>query len=124
MESQHQKWVTVSYLAAAALFGYIVFSMSGKVVSFYDLEVKIRNIGLILRVASVLLGVLVFIVLSRNDDVNQFMNEVMTELSRVAWPTQKETASSTFVVIVMVLISGTVLGLLDFVWIQMLKRIL
>ena len=124
MESQHQKWVTLSYLAAAVLFGYVVFTMAGKLVSFYDLEVKIRNIGLILRVSSAALGVLLFVILYRHDDANQFMNEVMTELSRVSWPSQKETTSSTFIVIVMVLVSGTVLGLLDFLWVQLLKRVL
>ncbi len=124
MESQHQKWVTLSYLTVAGLFGYLVFSMGGKLASFYDLEAKIRNIDLILRAASAVLGALLFVILYRHDEVNQFMNEVMAELGRVAWPTQKETASSTFVVIVMVLISGTVLGLLDFVWIQLLKRVL
>jgi preprotein translocase subunit SecE len=124
MESQHQKWVTLSYLAVAALFGYVVFSLAGKLVGFYDLEVKFRNISTILRVGSAVLGVLMFFFLTRRDDTNQFMNEVMTELSRVSWPTQKETTSSTFIVIVMVLVSGTVLGLLDFLWIQVLKRVL
>ena len=90
----------------------------------YDLEVKVRNIDLILRTSSAALGALLFVILYRHDEVNQFMNEVMAELSRVAWPTQKETGSSTFIVIVMVLISGTVLGLLDFLCVQVLKRIL
>lgn len=124
MESQHQKWVTLSYLAAAVLFGYIVFAMAGKLVGIYDLEVKIRNINTIIRVVSGVLGVLLFAYLYRKEEANQFMNEVMTELSRVAWPTQKETTSSTLIVIVMVLISGTVLGLLDFLWVQVLKRVL
>jgi preprotein translocase subunit SecE len=124
MESQHQKWVNLSYLAIAILFGYLVFSFSGKIVGAYDLEARIRNIDLILRGVAILAGALLFIGLYRNDRTNQFMNEVVVELSRVTWPTQKDTSSATMIVIVMVLISGMVLGFLDYCWIQLLKWVL
>jgi len=124
MENQHQKWVNLSYLAVAILFGYLVFSSTGKLVGAYDLETRVRNIDLFLRIGSVLAGALVFIGLYRNEKANQFMNEVVAELSKVGWPTQKETSSATLIVIVMVVVSGMVLGLLDYFWVQILKWIL
>jgi len=124
MESQHQKWVNLSYLAVAILFGYIVFSMAGKIIGAYDLEARVRNIELILRGISVVAGAILFIGLYRHEQANQFMNEVMVELSRVAWPTQKDTTSATLVVIIMVVISGMILGFLDYCWIQLLKWVL
>jgi len=124
MENQHQKWVNLSYLAVAILFGYLVFSSTGKLVGAYDLETRVRNIDLFLRIGSVLAGALVFIGLYRNEKANQFMTEVVEELSRVAWPTQKETSSATMVVIVMVVVSGMALGFLDYIWVQLLKGIL
>lgn len=124
MESQHQKWVNLSYLALAILFGYLIFSFAGKIVGAYDLEVRIRNIDLVLRGLAVLAGGLLFVGLYRSEQANQFMNEVVVELSRVTWPTTKDTSSATMIVIVMVLISGIVLGLLDYCWIQLLKWVL
>lgn len=124
MESQHQKWVNLSYLLAAVLLGYIVFSAAGKVVAAYDLETRVRNVEFILRGISIAAGALLFIGLYRNEQTNQFMNEVVVELSRVVWPTQKDTTSATFIVIVMVVISGVILGLLDLVWIRLMKWIL
>jgi preprotein translocase subunit SecE len=124
MESQYQKWVNLSYLMLAVLFGYIVFSAAGKIVGAYDLETRVRNIELILRGASFIAGAILFLILYRHDQVNQFMNEVMAELARVTWPTQKDTTSATFIVIVMVVISGIVLGLLDYCWVQLLKWVL
>ncbi len=124
MESQFQKWVNLSYLAVAILVGYIVFSVSGKIVGAYDLEVRFRNIELILKGVSAVLGLIVFMVLYRHEQANQFMNEVMVELSRVTWPTQKDTSSATAVVIVMVVVSGMILGLLDYFWIQVVQWIL
>ena len=124
MESEHQKWVNLSFLAAAILFGYIIFSTTGKIVGAYDLEARVRNIDLVLRGTSAIAGVILFLVLYKNEQANQFMNEVIVELSRVTWPTQRDTRSATIVVIVMVLISGVVLGLLDYCWVQLLKWIL
>ncbi|OFZ85855.1 MAG: preprotein translocase subunit SecE [Bdellovibrionales bacterium RIFOXYD1_FULL_55_31] len=51
------------------------------------------------------------------------MNEVMMELSRVSWPTQKETSSATMVVVIMVMISGMVLGFLDYLWTELLRLV-
>jgi preprotein translocase subunit SecE len=124
MESQYQKWVNLSFLAAAALLGYIIFALSLKVVGIYDLESRVRSIDLIVRGVSLSVGAILFLVLYKNDQANQFMNEVMVELSRVTWPTQKETTSATFIVIVMVLISGVILGLLDYLWVALLKMVL
>jgi len=124
MESQHQKWVNLSFLFAAILLGYIVFSFSGKIVAIYDLETRVRNVELVLRGISLLAGALLFFGLYRSERTNQFMNEVVVELTRVIWPTPRDTVSATFVVIVMVLISGIILGLLDYVWIQLMKWVL
>ena len=124
MENQNQKWVNLSYLAASSLLAYIVFLTLDRVVGIYDLETRVRNIEIILRVVSALVGVIFFVALYRNEKSNQFMNEVVVELSRVTWPTQKETGSATFIVIVMVIISGMVLGLLDYFCIQLMTWIL
>jgi len=124
MENQHQKWVNLSYLALSALIGYVVFSLLLRIVGSYDLEARIRNINLMVQIGSVLLAGLLFVILFRNDKVNQFMNEVVLELSRVTWPSAKDTGSATVVVIVMVVISGMILGLLDYCWTQLLKWVL
>ena len=123
MESQHQKWVNISYLAVAALLGYVVFSFGLKLAGVYDLETRVRSIDLVIRIASIVVGGLAFLLLFRNEKANTFMNEVVLELSRVTWPTQKETTNATIITIVMVLISGMVLGLLDYVWTKLLQWI-
>ena len=119
--SQYQKWVNLSYLVLAVIVGYIVFQLSAKTVGIYDLETRLHNVDLIVRGISVAVAGILFFVLYRNDQANQFMNEVMVELSRVTWPTQKETSSATMIVIIMVIISGVVLGLLDYLWTTLLK---
>lgn len=124
MESNFQKWVNLSYLVVAVLLGYIVFSLGAKLIGVYDLEARVRNAELILRGISVTAAAILFISLYRNEGANQFMNEAMVELSRVTWPTQKETTSGTVVVIIMVIFSGLFLGFLDYLWTNLLKWVL
>jgi preprotein translocase SecE subunit len=123
MESQYQKWVNLSYLALAALVGYIVFALSFKAVGAWDLEARVHNVELIVRGFSLLVGGLLFLILWKNQKSNQFMNEVVNELVRVTFPTPKETMNATVVVIVMVLVSGLILGLFDYICTVLLKWI-
>ncbi|MGK5084799.1 preprotein translocase subunit SecE [Bdellovibrionota bacterium FG-1] len=123
MESQYQKWVNTSYLALAVLVGYVVFSAGLHLGGAFDLEARIRNFDLVVRGLSVLAGLILFMAMYRHQRANQFMNEVMTELARVTWPTQKETTSATFVVIIMVVLSGMFLGFLDYIWTALLKMV-
>lgn len=124
MESQHQKWVTISYIAVAALVAYVFSALAFQLAGTFDWEAKLRNIDVVIPVASIVVGAILFFVLYRNDRTNQFMNEVVVELSRVTWPSQKETVSATIVVLIMVLISGLILGALDYLWTVLLQWIL
>jgi preprotein translocase subunit SecE len=124
MENQNQKWVNLSYLAVSVLTAFIVFTLSMKPTSAYDLESRVRSIEMILRISSLVIGALLFVGLYRNEKVNQYMNEVVVELSRVTWPNQKETTSGTIVVIIMVLLSAGVLWLFDSIWSYLIQWIL
>ena len=52
----------------------------------------------------------------RSDHTNQYLNEVVQELSKVTWPTQKETVISTGVACVLVVFSALVLLGYDSLW--------
>lgn len=121
MESQRQKYVNLSFVAAAALLSFVVFELASTVAGAYDLEARVQDIDLIIRGVSVLLGLILFVGLWRNDSANQFMNEVVAELSRVTWPTSNDTFKATIVVMIMVLISGLFLGGMDSLWTWGLK---
>lgn len=67
------------------------------------------------------IGIAVFIVMFRSEKVNTFTNEVITELSKVAWPNRKETALSTGVVSVLVAICSVILFGFDMIWGALVK---
>ncbi len=124
MENQTQKWVNLSFIAVAAMLGALVFWTFQNMTGYLDLESKIKKLQIVIPVVSILSGLVVFAILAFNKQANTFMNEVVTELSKVTWPTHKEVSSGTFITIVMVLISGVILGLLDYVWTLVMTWIL
>lgn len=124
MENRYQKWVILSYLSVSILFGVLFFYGALQLTSSLDLETRIKQFDLWVWGVSVFLTLVMFVILFRNHQANEFLNEVISELAKVTWPTQKETTSATFIVIIMVLISGMVLGLLDYLWTWLLKKVI
>ena len=52
----------------------------------------------------------------RHPKVNRLAIEVVTELSKVTWPTRKELSASTVVVIVVSVVASIILGVFDLIW--------
>jgi preprotein translocase subunit SecE len=54
--------------------------------------------------------------LYRNERTRDLVTDVVTELSKVTWPSRKETYASTIVVVITSLIAAAIIGAFDFVW--------
>lgn len=52
----------------------------------------------------------------RHPRLNMLAKEIATELSKVTWPTRKETSAFTVTVVVTTIIAATILGLFDMFW--------
>jgi preprotein translocase subunit SecE len=121
---QTQKWVNLGLLfSSAALFIFV----SRLVGMGWDLarlpipaEWPVEPVYLIGFVAAVAVGVMT----RRNEAANTFFNEVVLELSRVTWPTRKETVASAGVVVVLIAICAVILFLIDSLWGTMIRGIL
>lgn len=72
---------------------------------------------------AVIVAVAVFIVLKKQPKVNEFSDQVITELSKVTWPPRKETLLSTIVVVVMVAICAVILFGFDTLWGTLVKML-
>lgn len=117
MENQYQKVVSVSYLVLAALVAFLALVAMMKLSTTYDFESRIKSAELLIRIASVGIGGLVFFVLYSNTTANTFMNEVAVELlTKVTWPTSKDTVQATIVVMIAVVFSGVMLALFDWIF--------
>jgi preprotein translocase SecE subunit len=124
MENQRQKWVNLILLASGLLVAAIAFVGLTKISAVYNLESSVKSIDLIIRFGSIALGAALGFGLYLNDQSNAFLNEVVLEMSRVTWPTSKETTNATIWVVLFVLIAGAILGAFDSLWAWIMRMIL
>jgi len=120
----NQKWVNLSYIAAAALIAFILFVAANKLSVLMDFDGRIRSLDKIIMGASALVGLGIFLGFSKSSLVNNFMNEVVSEFGKVTWPTRDETLKATIAVLIAVTIAGVVLWLVDSLWIYLLSFII
>lgn len=113
------RYVNLSFVVIGLLLYVIlgevfasVFGIFGSSVNFAVLGSKFRLAQLLALVASV--GVAIW--LRRNDKIHSYAMEVGSELSKVTWPTWKDTKRATLVVIITTLVLSGILGLMDVIW--------
>jgi len=113
------RYVNLSFVVIGLLLYVIlgeffasVFGIFGSSVNFAVLGSKFRLAHLLALAASA--GVAIW--LRRNDKIHGYAMEVGSELSKVTWPTWKDTKRATLVVIVTTLILSGILGLMDVIW--------
>jgi len=124
MEEGREKWVMMSFIAGGLLVAYILSSSIYLASGYFDLEARFRHFDWMVRGLSFGAGLITFIALGKMEVTNQYMHEVVAELSRVTWPTMLETRAATVMVVIMVLIAGFLLGVLDSVWTNVLDGLL
>ena len=104
-------------LIILCVFLYLVASQIAELV-FDWLEIATTRDYLLTfsEIASIVFCALVFVFARRSKRLTGFLNEAVNELSKVSYPTKKESGQSAVVVIVMVGIATLFLALFDSVW--------
>jgi preprotein translocase subunit SecE len=106
-----ERWVQLAFMVAALLLVWVYDHLINAVwYLFADPSETIATVG------AVFLGIVTAIALYRHKPSYSLTHEVAEELSKVTWPTRKETSSSTVVVVVASIIAAFVLFMFDTVW--------
>lgn len=115
-QSGSNKTITVSFMFAGILIGIfaavLMETLAAVTTGGFG---RFVSQDLVRHGLPVVLGFAVFIFLQTNKGIHDWAGEVVMELSRVVWPSRKDTTAMTIVVCVMVLLSGAVFGILDMV---------
>lgn len=116
-----QKTVSLIYLAC----GFVGWLLFREIVSTIWVALRIpQAIDWIVAPPDLIaaaVGIAIFVLLLRNAKVNEFTNEVITELAKVVWPDRKETVLSTGVVSVLVGLCSIIFFLFDMLWGTLVK---
>lgn len=120
MDSQNRKFTILSLLVFSGICGYVLYLALDLVAGifrfadpdfFLGLSWTMVNAGL-----SSLGGIGLFLSLVLRNQVVEFLDDVFSEVKKTTWPNFQETASSTLVVLIMVLIAACLFLLMDFLW--------
>lgn len=106
-----ERWVQLAYMVAALtlvwLYDHLIYAVW---YLFTDPNESVVTL------CSVVAGIVTSLVLYRHKPTYTLTHDIAEELSKVTWPTRKETSSSTVVVVVASIIAAFVLFLFDTVW--------
>jgi len=105
------RYVHMGFFAAWLVLTYVLMKLITAVWTY----VMATNDLLIATIAIVIAGggtVYAY----KHKRLNQLSKEVATELSKVTWPTRKETSAFTVTVIITSIIAALILGLYDMLW--------
>ena len=107
----NERWVQLTFVAGALLLVWLYDHIISAI--WYLFADPSESVVTSL---SVLAGTITAGVLYRNRTSYTMTHDVVEELSKVTWPTRKETSSSTIVVVVASIIAAFVLFMFDTVW--------
>ena len=124
MEKDNSKIMTVGFVCAAIVTGIVIEVLFEALAASFGVVAGWRSQDVVRHGVPIAFGFVVFVSLQFNSKVKVWADEVILEVKKVVWPSQKDTTSMTVVVCMMLLIAGVVLGAFDFVSGQIIKALL
>ena len=123
MEKSFNKIITVSFLLTAAISGYVV-SVLIKVLGAWGTFARVSHNPVVQHGVPVAVGVAVFLYMVLTPKVRGWAGEVVLEISKVVWPSVKDTRALTIVVCFIVLLAAIIFWVFDIVSSQLIEFIL
>ncbi len=119
-----KKIITLSFLAAAALTFVVVNVLFKAFADAFGVVQKLYSNAVASHGLPIVLAVVVFAVLQFNPKIITWAEDVIMEVSKVVWPSRKDTIAMTLVVCVFVLVSSVLLIGIDLVARQLVQFII
>ena len=115
MDKDNGKIILVCFVLSGVLASVVIRILMETLAASWGTFARFYVQESVQHVVPVAVGFITFAALQLNKKVRVWMDEVVTEVSKVVWPTKKDTTAMTTVTCVMLLISGLILGFFDFV---------
>ena len=113
-----ERWVQFAYAACAITLAWFLIKCSTAIWTL--LADTVDSIpepnATIIAVGAGVVALATAVATYRSQRIHTFVVEVCVELSKVTWPTRKETWSQTIIVIIVSIIAAIILGVFDSVW--------
>ena len=113
-----ERWVQFAYAAGAITVAWFLIKSSTAVWTILadSVDAVPEPNSTMIAVGAGLVAFISAVIAYRSKNIHTFVLEVCVELSKVSWPTRKETWSQTVVVLIVSVIAAIILGVYDAVW--------
>lgn len=115
MDKTNSKVLTLSFAAVGAIIGFSIHMLIKSFAGAFALVAQFAGNDVVTHGLPVAIALVIFAVLQFNPKVLTWGDEVVVEVRKVVWPTQKDMTAMTIVVVIMVLISSVIVTSFDFV---------
>lgn len=115
-----ERWVQFAYAACAVTLAWFLIKSSTAIWTILadNVDAVPEPNATIIAVGAGLIAFVTAVITYRSEKIHTFVVEVCVELSKVTWPTRKETWSQTVIVIIVSVIAAIILGVFDAIWSQ------
>jgi preprotein translocase subunit SecE len=115
-----ERWVQFAYAACAIALAWFLIKSSDAIWTILadTVDSVPEPNETIIAVGAGLIALITAVAAYRSKKIHTFVVEVCVELSKVTWPTRKETWSQTVLVIIVSVIAAVILGVFDAMWSQ------
>jgi len=113
MDKTNSKIITLSFAGAGALFGFTLHLLIKIFAGAFGFFARAADSDLIRHGFPVVVGLGLFLYFQFNTRILSWADEVVTEVRKVVWPSQKDTMAMTIVCIIMVLVSSVIISSFD-----------
>ena len=105
------KWIHLFFVVGGLLAWFVLKQSVDWIWGYFDTPNELYAVGI-----SGVVAVVGTVIAWRKESLFQNASDIVNELSKVTWPTRKETSAATVVVIITTIISSLFLGVFDLVW--------
>lgn len=120
-EKSNQSIVNFAFVVSGFLAYFVVAVLFETLAETFGAVAQLRNIEAVKHGLPVAVGLGTFLAMFINKKTHLFVDEVVTEVRKVVWPSRRDTVTMTIVSCVMVVFAGVSLGVFDFFASQLIK---
>lgn len=120
-EDSNQSVVNFGFVMAGFLAYYVSSVLFEVLAGSFGAVTRLRSIDAVKHGVPVTFGLITFLILILNKNAHVFLDEAVTEVRKVVWPSRKDTIAMTTVCCVMVVLAGLVLSFWDLFCNQLIK---
>ena len=124
MDKAYNKLITVSFVIAAFLFGWMVSVLMKILTNSWGAFARLTGDPVVLHGVPVALAIAFFAFLLISKPTKLWAGDVVNEISKVVWPSVKDTKALTIVVCFIILISAVIFWIFDMVSSKLVEFIL